>query len=289
MFQMRRRSLTFAGVFIGGAEMGSNVVSSVMIPELFSVRDKVVLITGAGGMGEVYAKAFAANKAKVAIASRRRESLEKIREKLNGEGYECSVYQVDVADKEAVETTVQQIEADFGRIDVLIHTPAIAKLGPSLDFNEKDFRDTIDINFFGAVYMNVAAAKVMRKNKWGRIININSIDGFSVNCVDDLPYSASKSAMMALTRHLAVDLAKEGVTVNGIAPVWIWTPMMEQRPGDYMVKAAETIPMGRCSYCEDYLGMTFFLASEASAYVTGQTFFVDGGWSVCRAFKYSEQ
>ena len=145
--------------------MGSNVVSSVMIPELFSVRDKVVLITGAGGMGEVYAKAFAANKAKVAIASRRTESLEKIREKLNGEGYECSVYQVDVADKEAVETTVQQIEADFGRIDVLIHTPAIAKLGPSLDFNEKDFRDTIDINFFGAVYMNVAAAKVMRKNK----------------------------------------------------------------------------------------------------------------------------
>ena len=65
MFQMRRRSLTFAGVFIGGAEMGSNVVSSVMIPELFSVRDKVVLITGAGGMGEVYAKAFAANKAKL--------------------------------------------------------------------------------------------------------------------------------------------------------------------------------------------------------------------------------
>lgn len=269
--------------------MANSVISSVKIPELFSVSDKVVLITGAGGMGEVYARAFAANNARVAVASRRKESLEKIQEKVNQDGCECRVYQVDVADKEAVEASVRQIEADFGRIDVLIHTPAIAKLGPSLDFNEKDFRDTIDINFFGAVYMNVAVAKVMRKNKWGRIININSIDGFSVNCVDDLPYSASKSAMTALTRHLAVDLAKDGVTVNGIAPVWIWTPMMEQRPGDYMVKAAETIPMGRCSYCEDYLGITFFLASEASAYVTGQTFFVDGGWSVCRAFKYSDR
>lgn len=269
--------------------MSSDTVSSIMISELFSVKDKVVLITGAGGMGEAFARAFAANGAKVAVASRRNESLLKIRETLGKERYECSIYQVDVADKEAVEATVRQVETDFGRIDVLIHTPAIAKLGPSLDFDEKDFRDTMDINFFGAVYMNVAAAKVMRKNKWGRIININSIDGFSVNCVDDLPYSASKSAMMALTRHLAVDLAKDGVTVNGIAPVWIWTPMMEQRPGDYMVKAAETIPMGRCSYCEDYLGMTFFLASEASGYVTGQTFLVDGGWSVCRAFKYSDK
>lgn len=93
--------------------------------------------------------------------------------------------------------------------------------------------------------------------------------------------------MAASTRHFAVDLAKFGVTVNNIAPVWIWTPMMESRPGDYMVQAAKTIPMGRCSYSEDYLGMALYLASDASAYVTGQTLLVDGGWSVYRAFSYS--
>lgn len=108
--------------------MSSDAVSSIMIPELFSVKDKVVLITGAGGMGEVFARAFAANGARVAVASRRNESLLKIRETLGKERYECSIYQVDVADKEAVEATVRQVETDFGRIDVLIHTPAIAKL-----------------------------------------------------------------------------------------------------------------------------------------------------------------
>lgn len=267
--------------------MNDPVISSLKIPELFSVKDKIVLITGAGGMGRFFARAFALNGARVALMSRSAESLRAAREELEKDGLVCRTYVADVSDKATAEATVLKAESDFGRVDVLIHTAAIAKLGPSLDFDEKDFRDTIDINFYGAVYVGVAAAKIMAKNKWGRIININSIDGFSVNCVDDLPYSASKAAMMALTRHLAVDLAKEGVTVNGIAPVWIWTPMMEQRPGDYMKKAAETIPMGRCSYCEDYLGMTFFLASDASAYVTGQTFLVDGGWSVCRAFKYS--
>ena len=95
--------------------------------------------------------------------------------------------------------------------------------------------------------------------------------------------------MTASTRHFAVDLAKSGVTVNGIAPVWIYTPMMARRPGDYITQAAGTIPMGRISYSEDYVGMTLFLASDASAYVTGQTFLVDGGWGAYKAFKYSAE
>ena len=110
--------------------------------------------------------------------------------------------------------------------------------------------------------------------------------GISVNCVDGMSYACSKAALMQATKNFAVSLATTGVTVNGIAPVWIWTPMMAQRPGDYMKQAAATIPMGRVSYAEDYLGMLFFLASAASSYVTGQTFLVDGGWSVSRVFSY---
>ena len=86
----------------------------------------------------------------------------------------------------------------------------------------------------------------MVKNGFGRIININSIDAFSVNCVDGMSYACSKAALMQATKNFAVSLATTGVTVNGIAPVWIWTPMMAQRPGDYMKQAAATIPMAGC-------------------------------------------
>ncbi|KEJ91330.1 SDR family NAD(P)-dependent oxidoreductase [Synergistes jonesii] len=266
----------------------SDHITSLKISELFSVKDKVTLITGAGGLGNVLARGFAANDAKVIIASR---SLEKMNETIaicREENADCKSYVMDVSDKQQVEDTVSDIVNDFGKIDILLHTSAIAPLGPSLDFNEKDLRRTMDINFIGTVFINAACGRVMAKNGWGRIINISSIDAYTVNCVDDLPYSASKSAMAASTRHFAVDLAKTGVTVNNIAPVWIWTPMMNARPADYMVQAANTIPMGRVSWGEDYLGICFYLASNASTYVTGQTFLVDGGWSVYRAFTYKE-
>ena len=262
------------------------VIPSTKISELFNITGKVVLIVGAGGMGRVIAKAFADNGARIAVATRSQSSLDITRDLFAESGAEQRYYIMHVENKAEVEEVVEEINKDFGRIDILIFTSAIAPLGPSLDFDEKDFRDTMEINFMGSVFVNAACGRIMAKNGWGRIININSIDGFTVNCVDDLPYSASKAAMMASTRHLAVDLATYGVTVNGIAPVWIWTPMMERRPKDYMVQAAASIPMGRVSYTEDYLGMIFFLSSDASAYVTGQTFLVDGGRDAYRSFHY---
>ncbi len=252
---------------------------------MFNVAGKRVLVVGAGGLGTTVAMAFACNGAVVAVASRSIESLHNVEQLINEDV--CKLYQMDVTDRECVNETITRISDDIGGIDILVYTAAIAPLGNSLTFDDTDFRRTLDINFMGAYYVNVAAAKIMAENGWGRIINISSIDAFSVNCVDDLPYSASKSAMSAMVRHLAVDLAKSGVTVNAIAPVWIWTPMMNQRPNDYMVKAASTIPMGRCSYPQDYLGAIFFISSSASDYMTGQTLLVDGGWSVYRAFTYS--
>ncbi len=264
------------------------VISDLKIEKLFSIKDKVVVVSGVGGLGSVLAKGIAANGAKLVLVNKSQQHMNEVAEEVKKYGCECGTYILDVSQKQQVEDIVAKIENDYGRIDVLVHTVGIAPLGPSLDFNDDDMRRTMDVNFYGTVYINTAVGRIMAKQHWGRIINISSIDAYTVNCIDDLPYSASKSAMSASTRHLAVDLAQSGVTVNNIAPVWIWTPMMEQRPGDYMVQAATTIPMGRCSYGEDYLGMTLYLASEASAYVTGQTFLVDGGWSVYRAFQYSD-
>jgi len=266
-----------------------NVIPSDQIGELFSVKDRVCFITGAGGLGEVFAKAFAHNGAKIALANRTKEKADRVCEELAAEGYECKSYALDVKNEADCQRVTDEIERDFGKIDILIHTAAVAKLCDTLNPEEQEMQDTLQTNLLGSIFINKTVSAVMVKNGFGRIININSIDAFSVNCVDGMSYACSKAALMQATKNFAVSLADKGVTVNGIAPVWIWTPMMAKRPGDYMKQAAASIPMGRVSYAEDYLGMVFFLSSAASSYVTGQTFLVDGGWSVSRVFQYSNE
>lgn len=264
-----------------------NVIPSDRIPELFSVEGRVCLITGAGGLGETVARAFAHNGAKIALANRTIEKADRVRDEILAEGGECRSYQLDVKSLEDCRKVTDAVERDFGRIDILIHTSAVAQVCDTLHPDDAELKNTLETNFIGSVHINETVSAVMVKNGFGRIININSIDAFSVNCVDGMSYACSKAALMQATKNFAVSLADKGVTVNGVAPVWIWTPMMAKRPGDYMKQAAASVPMGRVSYAEDYLGMLFFLASPASAYVTGQTFLVDGGWSVSRVFQYS--
>ncbi|SFP88283.1 3-oxoacyl-[acyl-carrier protein] reductase [Oscillibacter sp. PC13] len=266
-----------------------NVIPSDLIPDLFSIRDRVCFITGAGGLGETVARAFAHNGAKIALANRSREKADRVCEELTAEGCVCKSYALNVKSQEDCRRVTEAIEADFGHIDILIHTAAVAQLCDTLNPDDAEMKDTLETNLLGSIHINQAVSKVMVKNGFGRIININSIDAFSVNCVDGMSYACSKAALMQATKNFAVSLADKGVTVNGVAPVWIWTPMMAKRPGDYMKQAAATIPMGRVSYAEDYLGMLFFLASAASSYVTGQTFLVDGGWSVSRVFQYQSE
>lgn len=263
-----------------------SVIPSDLIPELFSVRDRVCFITGAGGLGETVARAFAHNGAKIALANRTKEKADRVAQALTDEGCVCRSYALDVKSLEDCQRVTDAIEQDFGRIDILVHTAAIAQLCDTLNPDDAELKETLDTNLLGSIHINQTVSKVMVKNGFGRIVNINSIDAFSVNCADGMSYACSKAALMQATKNFAVSLADKGVTVNGIAPVWIWTPMMAKRPGDYMKQAAATIPMGRVSYAEDYLGMLFFLASAASSYVTGQTFLVDGGWSVSRIFQY---
>jgi len=266
-----------------------DVIPTDLIPDLFSVRDRVCFITGAGGLGETVARAFAHNGAKIALANRSQEKADRVCRELAAEGCVCKSYALNVKDLEDCRRVTGEIEREFGRIDILIHTAAVAQLCDTLNPDDAEMKDTLETNLLGSIHINQTVSKVMVKNGFGRIININSIDAFSVNCVDGMSYACSKAALMQATKNFAVSLADKGVTVNGVAPVWIWTPMMAKRPGDYMKQAAASIPMGRVSYAEDYLGMLFFLSSAASSYVTGQTFLVDGGWSVSRVFQYENE
>lgn len=264
----------------------NDVIKSDRISDLFGVDGRVCFITGAGGLGGTLARAFAHNGAKVALANRTREKADAVCREIADEGFICKSYALDVKDLADCRRVTDEIVRDFGTIDILIHTAAVARTCDTLHPDEAELADTLRTNLIGSIHIAETVSAVMVENGFGRIININSIDAFSVNCVDGMSYACSKAALLQATKNFAVSLADKGVTVNGIAPVWIWTPMMAKRPGDYMKQAAASIPMGRVSYPEDYLGMAFFLASEASAYITGQTFMVDGGWGVSRVFQY---
>lgn len=266
--------------------MGQKKITSDLIPDLFSVKDRVCLIVGIGGLGKEIAEAYAHNGAKIALANRTVEKAEKVRDQLRKEGYTAESYQLDVKNLQACRDTVRKVKEDFGRIDIMIFTSAVAIINDPEQPDEKDLVETMNVNYLGGVHMDESVAEVMKEQHFGRIININSIDAFTVNCTDGMDYAASKAALAAATRAFGVNYAKYGITVNGIAPVWIVTPMMDQRPSDYLKQAAATIPVGRVSYAEDYLGMLFLLSSQAGSYITGQTFYVDGGWSVNRIFSY---
>lgn len=260
----------------------------MLIENLFSVKDRVVLVTGSGGVAVANARCFAKNGAKVILASRRMEKVAQAQSLLAGEGLSVDGFQMDISSHGDIIEKVAQVAAKYGRIDVLIHTAANCKVENTLDFREEALRATLDTNLMGTIFLNQEVGKIMVENGFGRIINYNSIDAFSVNANDAMAYAVSKSGVQQATRFFAVEMAPKGVTVNGIAPVWINTPMMAQRPKSYLDAAIAQVPMARMSETDDYLGIALYLASEAGKYVTGQTLLVDGGWSCTRVFTYEK-
>lgn len=259
------------------------------VEALFSVQNKVVLITGAGGLGSIYARAFAQNGARVILASKTFRKATAVCEALFEDGLSCAAYPLDVGDKQQVNRLVEELEEAYGTIDVLIHTAALCKLHPVMEDCEELFRMNCDVNIMGSVFINQAVGKLMSKHGGGSIININSNSAFTVNSSDGMSYGVSKAALAQITKWFAVALAEKGVTVNGIAPIWIDTPMLANRPKDYFVQAVKQVPMGRISTPQDYVGMALFLAGGGSRYITGQTFLVDGGLSVSRVFPFRKQ
>ncbi len=259
------------------------------VENLFSLENKVVLITGAGGLGGIYARAFAENGARVILASKTLQKALKVRDQLAESGLSCAVHPLNVADKRQVNRLAAEIEQTYGTIDVLVHTAALCKLHPVMEDCEELFRMNCDVNIMGSVFVNQAVGSLMARHGGGSIININSQSAFTVNSPDGMSYGVSKAALMQITKWFAVALADQGVTVNGIAPIWIQTPMLAGRPKDYFVQAVKQVPMGRISTPEDYVGMALFLAGGGSRYITGQTFLVDGGLSVSRVFKFRQR
>ena len=246
----------------------------------FSLENKVALITGGtSGLGKMMALALAKAGAFVWIASSRDNAEETLQE-IKQQGSNGSFVQVDVTSSDALEKTVSHILEQSSRIDILINAAGINPRTSAEELTLNDWQKTIDINLTAPFYLSQLVADNMRENNWGRIINIASLQ--SLRAFDNsIPYGASKGGVMQLTRALAQAYSKDGILVNAIAPGFFRTNLTEQlfQNPDKLKELANKTMMGRNGEEKDIFGISVFLCSDANSYVTGQTVFLDGGFS----------
>ncbi len=255
------------------------IVQTRMAADLFSVKDKVVMVIGAGGLGEYLARGMAENGAEVIITNTSIQKAERIKGEMEADGLHCGIYKMNVTDNDEIAEVVRQIVEQYGRIDVLINTAGIGAHSSPEDYPPNVVKQVIDVNLNGTIYTNREVGKVMIAQGGGKIINIGSIAGNFCHTFLSMPYECSKAAVHQFTRSLAATWAKYHINVNCIAPTWMYTPMLEGMKGDFFATLIEQHPAGRLASVNDFMGTALFLASDASNFVTGQTIFVDGGWS----------
>ena len=246
----------------------------------FSLENKVALITGgSSGIGKMMALALAKAGAFVWIASSRDNADETLQE-LKDQGFDGRFIQADVTSSEALKDIVSLINRESNQIDILVNAAGINLRTPAQDLTLDEWQKTIDINLTAPFHLSQLVAKSMKKNNWGRIINIASLQ--SLRAFDNsIPYGASKGGIMQLTRALAQAYSKDGILVNAIAPGFFRTNLTESlfQDPDKLKTLADKTMMGRNGEEKDIFGISVFLCSEANSYVTGQTIFLDGGFS----------
>lgn len=250
---------------------------------LFDLTGKVALVTGASsGLGVEFAKTLANQGANIALVARREEKLKEIRKEIEELGVTCHYYVCDVMQTEQIKNAVEQVEKDFSRIDILVNNAGLGLFDNADKTTDEMWRKMIDTNLNGVYFFAREVGKVMLKQKYGRIINIGSIH--STVAMNGLPltaYCATKGGVLMLTKALATEWAKHGITVNAIGPGYFALGMAEGLVADPKFgKIVESMcPMGRAGTSGELDTTVLYLASDASTYTTGQIITVDGGWT----------
>lgn len=250
------------------------------LEKLFSLDKKVILLTGAcGGIGKVLAEGFAAAGASVALCDMDLTQLDVIADEINKNDGKASCYHLNLLDMDTIKKCVDAVIAKFDRIDVLVNCAGINKREGFLDVEESTYDKIMDINLKGMFFLTQEVVKHMIKRKSGNILNIAShnsvgmLGGCSV-------YGASKSAVTAITRSMAIEWAKHGIRANALAPGHILTPLTTvtwEHP-ERSKFLRERIAMERPGYPEELLGIAIMLVSDSSSYITGTMIHADGGY-----------
>ncbi|NOR49428.1 MAG: 3-oxoacyl-[acyl-carrier-protein] reductase [Desulfuromonadales bacterium] len=241
------------------------------------LSDKVAIVTGASrGIGRLLAIALAGQGAKVVVSARNLEALQKLATEIKAEGGEALAVAGDVAIEDDANDLIKQAVAAYGQVDILVNNAGITRDGLLLRMKDADWDAVLDTNLKGAFHCIRAVAKVMVKQRSGRIINISSVVGEMGNA-GQANYCASKAGLLGLTKSVARELAKRNVTVNAITPGFIVTDMTDGMTDKAREALTEQIPLGRLGEAEDVANAVLFLASDQSAYITGQVLGVNGG------------
>lgn len=243
-----------------------------------SLEGKVALVTGASrGIGKEIALELARKGANVVVnyagsESRAQETVEEIK----ALGRESFAIQANVKDASDVQRMIDETIARFGALHILVNNAGITRDNLMLRMKEEDWDEVLDTNLKGVFLATKLVSRQMMKQRWGRIINISSVVGFSGNA-GQANYSAAKAGIIGLTKSSARELASRNITVNAIAPGYIVTDMTDQLADSIKEELLKQIPLGRLGEPKDIAKMTAFLAGDDSSYITGQTFHVNGG------------
>ncbi|MBP5262701.1 MAG: 3-oxoacyl-[acyl-carrier-protein] reductase [Clostridiales bacterium] len=239
---------------------------------------KTAIVTGsARGIGKCIAETLAKDGFDIVIVDACPiENSEETAAEIAKIGVKTKAYKCNVTNSEEVNAVVEEVNSEFGSVDVLVNNAGITRDGLFVRMKEEDFDLVVAVNLKGTYNFTRAAAPIMMKQRSGRIVSISSIVGIQGNA-GQVNYSASKAGIIGLTKSVARELASRGVTANAIAPGYVETPMTAVLPDKVKEAMLDAIPMKRYGQVEDIANCVSFLVSDKASYITGQVISVDGG------------
>lgn len=245
----------------------------------FDLTGRLALITGSSrGIGLAFAEGLAAAGAAVVINSNEPEELEAARRALNKRGYKAHAAGFDVTDNDSMLAAVERIERDLGPIEILVSNAGIQRRAPFVDFEAKTYREVMATNLDHLFFVGQAVARRMIPRGRGKIINTCSLNS-EIGRATIAPYTASKGGAKMLTKAMAIELAPHNIQVNGIGPGYMKTELNRAlvENEEFSAWVRQRTPAARWGELDDLKGAAVFLASDASAFVSGQIIYIDGG------------
>jgi len=250
--------------------------------DLFDLTGKVALVTGASkGLGKALARGLAKAGTDLALCARNLDELQQTKNEIEQLGVRAEIFQMDVLNKGSIQKAVLSALGTFKQIDILVNNAGINIRKPVLEIQEAEWDQVLNTNLKGYFLVAQAVVPSMIKQKKGKVINMASILG-AVGLENQSPYASSKGGVIQLTKVMALEWARHNITVNAIGPTYFETPLVAALRNDpeRFRFINERTPMGRWGQPEELEGTVIFLASKASDFITGQTIFVDGGWTI---------
>ena len=248
---------------------------------MFDLSGKTALVTGAsGGIGSAIASALAARGSNLVLTGTREQVLQEVAASLNLKSdQKVEVITANLSEAEAATQLIANTEAAIGPVDILVNNAGLTRDGLLMRMKDEDWQTVMDVNLTAVMRLSKAVLRSMMKSRWGRIIQISSVVGYTGN-PGQTNYAASKAGMTGFTKSLAIEVASRGITANVIAPGFIQTAMTEVLTDEVKDELLKRVPIGSMGTPEDIAAAVVYLASPEAGYLTGATLHINGGMAM---------